>query len=122
MRQVVVRFNIDGRGFPTGHGKVKLTPARLSMGEYREMTRRALRTLTRVKTGHLFLEIHRKRKGPKLFVDLWDGGSDLVYVTSDLVTAARSDDDVTFKTLAATAFLAVQTLAQQHFPDLLDAS
>ena len=118
MKQMIVRYKTDDRGFPTNNGMVKLRPEMLTMDEYRDMTRQALEALERAKRGRLPIEIHRKRKGPKLYIDM-DNGSTGIYITRDLMTAARHDDEITIKRLAAVALLAVRALAKEHFPELL---
>ena len=68
MKQAIIRYQTDHRGFPTNTGMVKLKPEMLPMDEYRDMTKRALDALERAKRGRLPIEIHRKRKGPKLYI------------------------------------------------------
>jgi len=119
MQTITVYYQTDERGKPTGQGRVELRPCLQAMAVYEQMTTKALAALTAAKQARLPIEINPHRRGLKLIVEMNGRGAE-VYVTKDIVIACRCFDDVTLTSLAATALLAVNDLAKQHFPKLVD--
>jgi len=121
MQTITVYYQTDARGKPTGRGRVELRPELQAMAVYEQMTSKAIAALTAAKRARLPIEINPRRWGLKLIVEMEMNGSGAeVYVTKDIVIACRCFDDVTLTSLAATALLAVNDLAKQHFPKLVD--
>ena len=116
-KQIIVDYHIH-QSRPDGTGEISLRPEMLSMDEYRQMTAAGLEALRDIKQGVLTLELTRRR-GYRMFIDV--NGSALVYITPQLAALARVYDEVTYATLAATAYMALKRLAFTHFPELVES-